>query len=116
MLEVVSIGGYLLQGLGVVTLLLSLYYRTYFTNRMPTSFKFSVLGSVILLIYSLLTYQFLMIILNVITAVMSYNGYRLWSKKPNRATMDAVKEVEYHISIKKGLKTPLSKCSNKLDW
>lgn len=114
MLEVVSIGGYLLQGLGVVTLLLSLYYRTYFINRMPTSLVFSVLGSIILLIYSLLTYQFMMVVLNIITAIMSYNGYRLWSKKPNRVTKESMREIEE--SIQKGLKTPLNKCSDKLDW
>ena len=116
MLEVVSIGGYLLQGLGVGTLLVSLYYRTSFTNKMSTSLMFSVAGSIILLIYSLLTYQFLMIILNMVTAIMSYRGYRLWRKKQNKATVKAMGEVEYHISIKKGLKTPLSKCSDKLDW
>lgn len=70
----------ILQSIGVFVLLTSLYFRTTFRDKMILSMKLSVIGSVILLIYSALTFQFIMIILNLVTLIMSIRGVKTWNK------------------------------------
>lgn len=70
-----------LQSIGVITLLVALYLRTSFRDKMVSSMKLSVVGSVVLLIYSALTLQFIMILLNLVTLIMSIKGVRTWNKE-----------------------------------
>lgn len=70
-----------LQSIGVITLLVALYLRTSFRDKMVSSMKLSVVGSIVLLIYSALTLQFIMILLNLVTLIMSIKGVRTWNKE-----------------------------------
>lgn len=79
-IEVTSVLGYTIQIFGVVAALLSLGFRAMDRKHMPHSFSTSIVAGVVLGIYSLLTLQYAMVVLNVLTVIMSIKGYRTWKK------------------------------------
>lgn len=79
-IEVTSVLAYTIQGFGVAAALLSLQFRAMDKKHMPHSFIASVLAGIILGIYSILTLQYVMVILNLITVILSYKGLKTWKK------------------------------------